>query len=180
MHYLIDGYNLLHHVGRLLGNRPANLELARLDLLRLLLERFGDEASSVTVVYDAQGAPPTVRDRQDHGGIDVRFTRFEEADDLIEALIRQAAAPEQLTVVSNDRRIKEAARRRRCPVVECVEFWASLTQKPEPSASPCPATEAERPALSPEEIAAWQKEFGDLDSDAGFKELFGPDFEEKE
>ena len=56
MHYLIDGYNLLHHVGRLQGNRSANLQAARLDLLQLLLSHFGSEASSVTVVFDAQRA----------------------------------------------------------------------------------------------------------------------------
>jgi predicted RNA-binding protein with PIN domain len=176
MHYLIDGYNLLHQVGRLQGKRTANLEQARLDLLQLLVARFGSEAPPVTVVFDARRAVGSGRERQDHAGIEVRFTRLEEADDLIEELIRKAAAPEQLTVVSNDRRIKEAARRRRCPVIECVEFWASLTEKPHP-AGPGPPREPERPALSAEEIAAWQKEFGDLDTDAGFKELFGPDFE---
>src|SRR5436190_7072484 len=100
MHYLIDGYNLLHHSGRLLGKRPANLELARLDLLRLLVTHFGSAASSVTVVFDARRATGPVRERQDHAGIEVCFTRFEEADDLIEEMIRKAAAPGQLTVVS--------------------------------------------------------------------------------
>ena len=176
MHYLIDGYNLLHHAGRLLGNRAANLEQARLDLLQLLLGRFGSETPTVTVVFDARRATRSGRERQDHAGIEVYFTRLEEADDLIETIIKQAAAPEQLTIVSNDHRIKEAARRRRCPVVECVEFWASLTEKPRPAAAHR-ATEPERPELSAEEVAAWEKEFGDLDEDAGFKELFGPDFE---
>jgi hypothetical protein len=60
-----------------------------------------------------------------------------------------------------------------------VEFWASLMQKPAQSAPVRPVREAERPAMTAEEIAEWEKEFGDLDSDAGFKELFGPDFEEQ-
>lgn len=177
MHYLIDGYNLLHHVGRLQTGRAANLEQARLDLLQLLLAHFGSAASSVTVVFDARRATgPVGKERQDHAGIEVCFTRLEEADDLIEETIRKAAAPEQLTVVSNDRRIKESARRRRCPVTECVEFWASLMEKPHPAAARR-ANEPERPVLTADEVAAWEKEFGDLDSDAGFKELFGPDFE---
>src|SRR5262245_12645208 len=108
MHYLIDGYNLLHHVGRLQAGR-GNLEAARLDLLRLLQSRFADQPDEVTVVFDARKAPPGIKDQQDFHGIEVRFTRGEEADDLIEELIRTTAAPPQLTVISNDRRIKDAA-----------------------------------------------------------------------
>src|SRR2546423_14870289 len=88
MHYLIDGYNLLHHAGRLLTKRGANLEAARLDLLRLLHGRFGKEPVKVTTVFDARHAPPNVPAQEDYFGIEVRFTRFEEADDLIEAIIR--------------------------------------------------------------------------------------------
>jgi hypothetical protein len=163
MHYLIDGYNLLHHVGRLPAGRVANLEPARIDLLRLLQTRFKNEPGQVTVVFDAQGAPPRVPEQQQYLGIEVRFTLREEADDLIEAIIRRVAAPQQLTIVTNDRRIKEAARRRRCPVIECVAFWESLTQKPKPRPEPVP--EEERPAMTHEDVDEWLREFGDMEDD---------------
>src|SRR5262245_53466028 len=172
MHYLIDGYNLLHHVGRLQSKVPANLELARADLLRLLADHFANRADQVTVVFDAQRAPPTAQDRDEYRGIQVRFTRYEEADDLIEALLRKAQVPQQVTVVSNDRRIREAARRRRCPVIECVEFWESLLQQPRPGREQRPAPE--RPDPSGDEVQDWVETFGELERDPGFRELFDP------
>src|SRR6266567_621411 len=118
MQYLIDGYNLLHQVGLLSGRvGPAKLEKARLALLGHLSGRLGAEAAKVTVVFDALRAPPGAADALEYQGIRVFFTRCEEADDLIEEFIRSASAPKTLTVVSNDRRIRDAARRRRCPVV---------------------------------------------------------------
>ena len=172
MHYLIDGYNLLHHAGRLLGKRHANLEAARLDLLRLLHGRFGKSADRITAVFDARRAPGNVPDAEDYFGIEVRFTRFEEADDLIESIIRKVSNPQQLSIVSNDRRIKEAARRRSCAVVECVEFWELLLARPkdEPKRA---VPESERPAMTSQEIDDWVKEFGDLEADPGYRELFG-------
>jgi uncharacterized protein len=163
MHYVIDGYNLLHHVGRLQAGRRAHLESARLDLLRLLQSRFKNEDVVVTVVFDAQGAPATVQEEQEYHGIEVRYTRREEADDLIEAMIRAAPSPQQLTVVSNDRRLKEAARRRRCPVMECVEFWESLSRRPRPEVRP--ATPEERPGVAEDDVEEWLREFGDVEED---------------
>jgi predicted RNA-binding protein with PIN domain len=179
VHYLIDGYNLLHHVGLLTGRvGPSGLEKARRALLEHLSGRFGEQAVNVTVVFDAQRAPPTAADTLQHQGIQVFFTRSEEADDLIEELIRRASAPKLLTVVSNDRRIREAARRRQCPVVECVEFWDTLGQRTKGRPDGPGAGEGKRDRVSRGEAQQWLEEFGDLDEDAGFKELFGPDFEE--
>src|SRR4051812_9911239 len=107
MHYLIDGYNLLHHVGLLSGRvGPTRLAKARLALLGHLSDRLGSEAANVTVVFDALRAPPRAADTLEHRGIRVFFPRYEEADDLIERLIRRASVPKLLPVVSNDRRIR--------------------------------------------------------------------------
>ncbi len=175
MHYVIDGYNLLHHVGRLQTKRSANLEAARLHLLQLLQNRFATEpAVQVTVVFDAQRAPADAPKQESYLGIAVHFTRYEEADDLIETIIRKVSTPQQLTIVSNDRRLKEAARRRNCPVVECVEFWEMLLHKPRGQAKPA-VQESERPVPSREEVDEWVKEFADLENDPGYRELFGDD-----
>jgi hypothetical protein len=173
MHYLIDGYNLLHHVGLLHGRvGPAGLEKARRALFGHLRGRFGAGADAVTVVFDARRAPPTAADALDFDGIQVLFSRSEEADDVIERLIRLAAAPRLLSVVSNDRRLRDAARRRKCPVVECVDFWAELAERPRPGAAD--AAEPKRDAVSRGEAQHWLGEFADLADDPGFKELFDP------
>lgn len=176
--YLIDGYNLLHHVGLLTGRvGPSGLEKARRALLGHLSGRCGEHAADVTVVFDAQRAPPTATDALDYQGIHVYFTRSEEADDLIERMIGHAATPKLLTVVSNDHRIRDAARRRHCPVAECVEFWETLGRRTPPRPDPADS-EGKRERISRREMQEWLEEFGDLDDDADFKELFGPDFDE--
>ena len=179
MHYLIDGYNLLHQVGLLSGRvGPAKLEKARRALLGHLSGRLGAEAANVTVVFDALRAPPGIDDVLEYQGIHVLFSRYEIADDLIEELIRRTSAPKLLTVVSNDRRIRAAARRRHCPVAECVDFWTALCQrKPEPESAA--DGEPKRERVSRGEAEEWMKEFEDLDDDPDFKELFNPyDFDD--
>ena len=58
MHYLIDGYNLLHATGHLVGKvSPARLERARLALLDHIVANLGPEADHATVVFDARRAP---------------------------------------------------------------------------------------------------------------------------
>src|SRR5437016_1609871 len=161
MHYLIDGYNLLHQVGLLSGRvGPTKLEKARRALLGHLSGRLGDEAAKVTVVFDALRAPPGSDDTLEYQGIRVLFSRHEVADDLIEELIRRASAPKLLTVVSNDHRIRAAARRRDCPVAECVDFWTTLCQrKHEPE--PVGDGEPKRERVSRDEAEEWAKEFED-------------------
>lgn len=163
MHYLIDGYNLLYQVGRLQTGRSAHLDSARLELLRLLQSRFKDEQVQITVVFDARGAPSSVREEQDYHGIEVRYTLRQEADDLIETMIRSASSPKKLTVISNDRRLKEAARRRGCPSMEGLEFWELLTHRPR-AESP-PLTQEKPPTLSQEDVAEWLREFGEVEDD---------------
>jgi hypothetical protein len=175
--YLIDGYNLLYAMGVLLKGRtgPKVLEKARLRLLELLRERCGEQAAAVTVVFDARHAPPGLPDEINYQGIHVAFAVHEaEADDLIEALIRQASVPQRLTVVSDDHRIREAARRRHCVVQRCGDFLDWLDTQPRPRPTP-PRQEPGKPdRVSREETQRWLREFGDLADDPGMKELFEP------
>jgi predicted RNA-binding protein with PIN domain len=171
--YLIDGYNLLHAMGVLHGRvGPAGLQKARLALLGLLQGVYGDESSTVTVVFDAAHPPPGAPSEEDYHGIQVRFAvREKEADELIESFIRQAPAPRQLTVVSDDHRIQKAARRRNCPVLGCADYldWLQQHRRARHSeASPAP----EKPTSQDREY--WLQEFADLAKDPSWKELAEP------
>jgi predicted RNA-binding protein with PIN domain len=162
--YLIDGYNLLHRVGLISSQiTGSQLEWARRRLLERLSAHYAAEGYRVTVVFDARNARQ--RDSADpvFHGIQVRFAREEEADDLIETLIRESDRPSVLTVVSDDRRLREAARRRGCPVVGCVEYYESLGR---PASQPARTgnTEALKPGPpSQVETEEWLKEFGETD-----------------
>jgi hypothetical protein len=166
MFFLIDGYNLIYARGGLQGRSgPHVLEKARLRLLGLLHGSHGDECGRVTVVFDAKHAPPGVDAEQDYQGIRVVFALTQDqADDLIEEMIRQASAPKKLTVVSDDRRIRTAAERRHCVAWKCDEYFDYLERRRSTRAQPPPAADAGKPdRLSPEETQRWLEEFGNLD-----------------
>jgi predicted RNA-binding protein with PIN domain len=154
---------------------PTGLEKARLGLLGLLKGAYGDEAPSVTVVFDAAHALPGAAEVQDYDGIQVRFAVHEqEADDLIEDLIHHHSAPKHLTVVSDDHRIQQSAERRHCIVLGCGDFLEWLTKhrrdrrRPHRDSSPKPV------AVSPQEADHWLQEFAELQNDPAWEHLSDP------
>jgi predicted RNA-binding protein with PIN domain len=181
MLYLIDGYNLLHAMG-LLRKRvgPQGLAKARLGLLGLIGGAMGTTASSVTVVFDAVNAPPDTQDHQEHLGIQVRFAiDQDQADDLIESMIRESSAPKQLTVVSDDRRLRNAARKRKCLSVGCLDFLDDLARHRKRRRS-SPVSHSDKKGTSKLESEFWLQEFRHLDDEVDMKELFQKfDFEEE-
>jgi predicted RNA-binding protein with PIN domain len=184
MAYLIDGYNLLYALGVLHDRMgPTGLRKARQRLLGLLRAALGpDEAPAVTVVFDAARPPPGASAEEDFGGIHVRFAvHQEEADDLIEELIRHDSAPRNLTVVSNDHRIQQAARRRHCIVVKCEDYLDWLNRHRRQLRQRPPEEGEKQEKLSEAETRRWLDEFAGLADDPDLKELFGYyDFGEEE
>ncbi len=129
MALVIDGYNLMHAIGLLDQRRgPHVLEKARLALLNTLAESLDPvDLPHTTVVFDAKDAPRHVPSSFEQRGISVRFAAEEnEADELIEELIRTASVPRRLTVVSSDHRLQTAARRRRAQAVDSEVWWDAL------------------------------------------------------
>ncbi|MCS6850043.1 MAG: NYN domain-containing protein, partial [Gemmataceae bacterium] len=121
------------------------------------------------------GPPPAARFR----GIHVHFAQnHDQADDLIRELIRQAPAPRQLHVVSDDREVRAAARHHRCPTLSCDEFLEQLARKRRQRRSI--AGENEKPQRpSALEAQHWLEEFADLDDDPDWQALFKQyDFDE--
>jgi predicted RNA-binding protein with PIN domain len=177
--YLIDGYNLLFAY---LGAHPRRglskaLERNRRRLLELLRKGHGSEATAVTVVFDAARAPADTPAEGEYHGIHVTFAIHDlRADDLIERLIRKAPAPRYLNVVTDDRHIQRAARRRHCTVLSCTDYLEWLEHHGKPMAEPRPVlTKPDK--VSPEEIQRWLGEFSGMQNDPHMKKLadpFGP------
>ena len=178
MRYLIDGYNLLHAIGWLGGKvGPHGLEKARLALLGHLIGSHGAQVADVTVVFDAAGAPPDAVPEETYQGIHIYYALDGEADDVIEDLIQRESMPRRLTVVSDDHRLQQAGRRRRCPVLGCMKYVDHMERlrRRKPTAEETP-TKPE--GMSDEETRHWLREFGDLADDPKLREAFGPDFDE--
>jgi predicted RNA-binding protein with PIN domain len=176
MSFVIDGYNLLHAMGLLRGKvGPTGLEKARLGLLGLLRAVYGEEATTVTVVFDAAHAPPGAAREQEYHGIHVRFAVDQgEADDVIETLIRDDSAPRQLVIVSDDHRIQRAAQRRHCTVSGCSQYLEWLERHRRERRRAPHQAEAKPERISEQETLHWLHEFASLQNDPGLKELSDP------
>ena len=157
MALLIDGYNVLHctHV---LPDRWS--EVGVVGLCRLI-DRAGPRGGA-RVVCD--GAPPAAASlgacegglRQSIGAVKLIFAGGgHDADPLIESMIEEEAAPRQLMVVSNDRRLQVAARRRGAGIVSSEEFLRRLAGALRPRSGRADA----KPTSEPE-VDAWMQRFG--------------------
>jgi hypothetical protein len=129
MALLIDGYNLLHASGILgEGRGRSSLERSRDALLNVIAQSLpADEISRTTVVFDARDPPWGLSRKLDHQGITVYFAaRHEDADSMIEELIKTDSAPRKLTVVSSDHRLHRAAKRRRATAIDSDQWFQRL------------------------------------------------------
>lgn len=176
MPILIDGYNVLFAQDDLQEMMRAGKPLgeAREALMRRLAEELGGLARETVVIFDAMKNPPQ-RPRQTKAhGIRVVFAeRADGADSMIETLITSAAKPRDLTVVSGDGRIQEAARRRGARAIGAERFMQEL-DRGQLAARPADAEpDAKYTGPDPAESAKWVEEFKDLARDPDFQELFG-------
>ncbi|GAC1473541.1 MAG: hypothetical protein NVSMB9_22340 [Isosphaeraceae bacterium] len=176
MRYLIDGYNLMYDNGLLekrLGS--SGFRRVRTRFLNDLAESLGPlDAFQTTVVFDAAQAPRNIQSESSHKWITVVYAVNEEsADDRIEQLIAADPSPKTLSVVSSDRRIRQAATRRGSMAVLADAFWVELSARVErrtragKAPLPCPSEPERDRQLSPEESAFWEHEFGELNGHSG-------------
>ncbi len=169
MSLIIDGYNLLHASGLLgRGIGPGGLERSRRALLNFLVASIDpDELARSVVVFDASRTETGRRGRMDHRGLAVHFaTEHEDADELIEVLIRADSAPRRLTVVSSDHRIQRAARRRRATAVDSAAWYHEMVRRRLEHARATTDDAAKPPApAAPYEVDFWLREFADVDND---------------
>lgn len=173
--FLIDGYNLIHFVGLLGGKAvPGDVERSRRRLLDLLRAGLKGRPVHLTVVFDAsRGAGAISVD--EHGITSVFAPADREADDIIEDLIREAAVPRRLTVVSDDHRLQQAAQRRGATAMKCTAFldWLELPLTAGPPSSP-----EDEKHLSRGENDRLLQHFKDLDDE--LRQFFDPyDFTEE-
>jgi predicted RNA-binding protein with PIN domain len=171
MRILIDGYNLMYAVGAM----PRNIAP---DALRKVRHRFLNElgalippidAHQTTVVFDASIVLEHLPKTQTQKGMTILFAvDDDDADSRIEELIRKHSAPKNLTVVSTDLRVRQAATRKKAKAVKSEDFWAELkAKKTKPLDRPAPPSREEKArneGLSEAESAYWLAEFGHLES----------------
>ena len=163
MTYLIDGYNLLHAVGWATKRMPGRrLEAARRRLLDWLATVAGSKSGATfRVVFDSQQGPAESSEMS-HKGVLVRFAHRRTADDVIEELLAAEANPRTVTVVSNDTRLHEAARRAGSAALGSREFldWVIATERSGPEEMAAAPEKPEGPANA-DEVTDLLRAFGE-------------------
>lgn len=158
--FLVDGYNLLYAAGFAPppGGPRAAFDAARRRFLDWLADAPAVKAdpSAVRVVFDAQNS---TRDfgSTTHRGLVVTFSFGQTADDLIEALLNVES--HAVAVVSDDGRLKESARRRRCRHFTCAEFMDWLQRPPAAEGEPVRPPDDKPPPDWPDEMERLMEAF---------------------
>lgn len=160
MPVLIDGNNLLHAALDAEPERPPG----RTQLCTFLEEWVRRTGDPVHVVFDGP-APARMRAEQISGSeIPVTYSGPVSADEVIFAEIRACSAPRRLRVVSSDREIIAAARRRQAKPVRSADFWSELHRTLARTEPVDPEPPEKRTGLATDQTDAWAAEFG-LDAD---------------
>jgi predicted RNA-binding protein with PIN domain len=187
MRWLIDGYNIMHAAGRLgpkLGR--GGFLRARRRFLGELADALGaDRAARTTVVFDASVPPSDFPAETTYRGLRVIFALDDEdADGRIERIIRAESKPKDLTVVSSDRRIRQAAARRRAQPMTADDFWVWIDDlraqaaagagqsRREVAGPPAPVDGAD--GVSTAERDYWLETFRDLDESPEIRQTLAP------
>ncbi len=155
MPFLIDGHNLIGAMPDLSLGDPDD-EARLVERLQRLALRTGRR---ITVIFD-RGAPAGVSASLSRGSVTVRFApREATADDLLIRQIQAERNPRGLIVVSSDRGVREAARRRGAQAWSAAEFLAYMRRHLE-GLTPSSMAEEDKPDRVDEaELERWLRWF---------------------
>ncbi len=122
MPVIIDGYNLLRAIEKL-----GLTEITDVKMCHVISQYLKSNEEWGVVVFDGIG--PRDKSAFHFSHVDVIFSGANvEADAIIEKEIAESSAPKKLLVVSSDRRIRFAAKKRHAPDIKSDAFWHQIIQ----------------------------------------------------
>lgn len=149
MQYIIDGHNLIPHVGGI-SLQDLDDEQALIDTLTPWLRAKRSRA----VVFFDRAAPGQAGERN-FGLVRAVFVpQGQTADDAIAAYVQKLkGAARNFTLVSSDRMVQAAGRAYHAAILSSDQFARQLDDLPRQ------AKAAPEVTLSPEEVSAWEELF---------------------
>ena len=153
---IIDGHNLLHSIIKIDHESEPISDVQLCWVVNRYLKLIGEKGE---IVFDGTG--PRDKSAFDNiSNLEVSFAGLgTDADTVIENKIRANTAPKRLSIVSSDRRLRDAARTRKATAVKSEVFWGNL-QKQLRRKRPVKEPEAKRMGLSESETKQWLEFFG--------------------
>ena len=119
--YFIDAFNLIHKIGSMCeSSSPHN------DLIHFIKSNrlVGSSNNRVIIVFDGHEGPGIYPERE----YQLIFSGDRTADDEIKALIIRAKNKSQLIVVSDDRDVRDFARREGAKIKRTNEFLSKVAR----------------------------------------------------
>ncbi|MCC7145680.1 MAG: NYN domain-containing protein [Phycisphaeraceae bacterium] len=170
MSLIVDCYNLLHH------DMPPELAGLEEEGLCQLLAKSRWRGQRMAVVCDGVAKPggltqsPVLEVELVYSG------RKRSADDVIVEEIARDSAPRRLWVVSDDRQIQKAARRRRAKVLSCGEMVKELLEAKSGGGKGAKGSGKSQRRLDDSEVARWVERFGFGEEEDGGKKEEGDEW----
>jgi len=126
MPLIIDGHNLLWAVQKAGEGAESISDIQLCWIVGRYLKQTGESGE---IVFDGTG--PVDKSQFDNiTNLQVLFVgRATDADSVIEQKIEVSTAPRRLTVVSSDRRLRNAARARKATAVKSEVFWNDVAKQ---------------------------------------------------
>jgi hypothetical protein len=158
MPVIIDGHNLLWYI----QNADEEQSIADITLCRILDRYFGlinPRRAGAEIIFDGSG-PANKTEFNNIKNLRVTFSgRASDCDTVIESRIAASTAPKRLTIISTDRRLRDAAKARKAISVKCEDFWDKVKKrlsKQKKHKEPA----GKRGGLTESETELWLKTFG--------------------
>jgi predicted RNA-binding protein with PIN domain len=156
MPVVIDGHNLLRSIQKVCEGLESISDVQLCHIISRYLKLTGQKGE---IVFDGTGPP-------DKGRFD-NITNLEvffagpgtDADRVIEDKIKVNTAPRRLTIVSSDRRLRNAARARKAAVVKSEAFWDNLRRRMDRRTT-AKEPAAKRLGITDGETEQWLRFFG--------------------
>jgi uncharacterized protein len=122
MPVIVDGYNLLRAIEKL-----GLTDITDIKMCYVISRYLKSNEEWGVIVFDGIG--PRDKSAFHFSNIEIVFSGTNrDADSVIEKEIAESSAPKKLTVVSSDRRIRFAARKRSAPDMKSDDFWHQIIQ----------------------------------------------------
>ncbi len=155
MPVIIDGYNLLWAI----KNPDEGTSINDVSMCQMLDTYFGISSQKAEIIFDGIG-PPDKSGFNNMSHLEITFSGHEiDCDTVIEQRINESTAPTHLTIISTDRKIRDAAAARKAISIQSDEFWAIVEKRlARQKRGKEPA--AKRTGITESETELWLKMFG--------------------
>ena len=153
---IIDGHNLLHSIVKLSEEAESINDVQLCWIISKYMKAVSEKGE---IVFDGTG-PRDKSGFDNIANLEVCFAGLgKDADTVIENKIKANTAPKRLSIVSSDRRLRDAARSRKATSLKSEVFWDNL-HKQLRRKKPVKEPEAKRTGLSESETKQWLEIFG--------------------